>query len=383
MTERQAVYYGQVELIPGIVCDGYVLDNDTAVMSLRGTASLLDMDHAPLKRVVLNWPSKTLKPFVDKGLSVVPKSVKVVAENSPHKGRDITVYESAFIESFIRGYALALANDVLRQNQKHIGKRCVILQSALTRSAIDIAIKQACGLSPNIQQTAQKNYIDAVKLIKDFGFTCSAPDDIAIKKDIAQFLDVPEGTLNSFLRKHKSDIEPIHLDSATIRSFGGKASRMNGYHLDDVTKIALGMDSVVGIELKKKVFGQVGSFAKPSTSLEIQWREVLSKVFEGFDLHFNYPIGSYKVDFFVAQLMLVLECNGYCHRYYDDKQEKVREKVITQRYSLVRFHHKVSLETLFNGILQAKQGTVIKLYDLEQLGQEMPFNINSLNVQMA
>jgi very-short-patch-repair endonuclease len=33
------------------------------------------------------------------------------------------------------------------------------------------------------------------------------------------------------------------------------------------------------------------------------------KVFEGFDLHFNYPIGSSKVDFFVAKLMLVLECN--------------------------------------------------------------------------
>jgi len=34
MTERKAVYYGQVELIPCIVCDGYVLDDDTAVMSL-------------------------------------------------------------------------------------------------------------------------------------------------------------------------------------------------------------------------------------------------------------------------------------------------------------------------------------------------------------
>lgn len=93
-----------------------------------------------------------------------------MSENSPHKGRDISVYDSSFIESFIRGYALALANDALRQNQRHIGKRCVILQSALTRSAIDVAIKQACGLSPNIQQTAQQNYIDAVKLIKDFGF---------------------------------------------------------------------------------------------------------------------------------------------------------------------------------------------------------------------
>jgi len=141
---------------------------------------------------------------------------------------------------------------------------------------------------------------------------------------------------------------------------------MNGYHLDDVTKIALGMDSVIGIELKKQVFGQIGSFAKPETSTEVQWQKVLAKVFEGFDLHFNYPIGPYKVDFFVAKLMLVLECNGYCHRYYDPTQEKAREKLITQKYSLVRFHHQVSLETLFNGILQAKPGTTVKLYDLER-----------------
>ncbi len=56
----------------------------------------------------------------------------------------------------------------------------------------------------------------------------------------------------------------------------------------------------------------------------MQWREVLSKVFQGFDLQFNYAIGPYKVDFFVAQLMLVLECNGYCHRFYDETEEKVR-----------------------------------------------------------
>jgi hypothetical protein len=45
MTERKAVHYGQVELIPGIVCDGYVLDDETAVMSERTTAHLLGMDH--------------------------------------------------------------------------------------------------------------------------------------------------------------------------------------------------------------------------------------------------------------------------------------------------------------------------------------------------
>jgi hypothetical protein len=116
-----------------------------------------------------------------------------------------------------------------------------------------------------------------VQLIKYFGLTCSTPNDIAIKKDIAQFLDVPESTLNSFLRKHKSDIEPLKLDSATMISH--RTKRDHGYHLDDVAKIALGMDTVVGIEIKKKVFGQVGRFAKPSTSLEIQWRELLSKVF--------------------------------------------------------------------------------------------------------
>ncbi len=383
MTELKAVFYGQVELIPGIVSDGYVLNDDTAVMSERGTANLLGVDHMLLNRMETNGPPKTLEPFIDKGWSMETNRVKVVAKNSPYQGRKISIYDSLTIENLIRSYVLALANHKLRKNQKHIGERCAILQSSLVRSALDVAIKQACGLSPNIQQTAQKNYIDAIKLIKDFGFTCTAGDDIAIKKDITQFLKVPESTLNSFLRKHKNDIQPIQLNSATIRSFGGKASRMNGYHLDDVTKIALGMDSIIGIELKKQVFGQIGSFAKPETSAEVQWQKVLSSVFEGFDLHFNYPIGPYKVDFFVAKLMLVLECNGYCHRYYDVTQEKQREKLITQRYSLVRFHHQISLETLFNGILQAKPGTMVKLYDLEQLEQEMPFNKNPLNAQIA
>jgi len=55
------------------------------------------------------------------------------------------------------------------------------------------------------------------------------------------------------------------ISKKVIGGGGGKTSRMNGYHLDDVTKIALGMDSVIGIELKKQVFGQIGSFSKPAT----------------------------------------------------------------------------------------------------------------------
>jgi hypothetical protein len=114
MNERQAVYYGQVELIPGIVCDGYVLDDDTAVMGIIGTAELLSLHYKVLQNIATKGIPKSLEPFIDNGLIVVVNSVKVVAKNSPHKGRNITVYESSFIESFIRGYALALAHRQLR-----------------------------------------------------------------------------------------------------------------------------------------------------------------------------------------------------------------------------------------------------------------------------
>jgi very-short-patch-repair endonuclease len=376
MTEPTAVYYGQVELIPNIFCDGYVLDDGTAVLSERGTADLLDMKQASMQSVTVTGVPKSLKAFIDKDFRVTVTSVKVTAKDSPHQGRNITVYNTNSIESLMRAYAIALGHDVLQKNQMHIGRRCVLLISALVRTALETAVKQACGIPTNIQQTAQQHYIDVVKLVKEYGFKCSIPNDIAIKKDIAQFLDVPESTLDSFLRKHKDEIVPIKLDRATIRAAGYKASAMNGYHIDDVTKVVLGMDSVIGLQLKKQMFGQVGPFVKPQTAVETQWQEVLSKVFNGFDLRMNYPIGPYKVDFFVAKLMLVLECNGYCHKFYDFKQEKAREELIIQKYGLVRFHHKIAWETLVNGILQAQQGKVIQLYDLEHLGQEMPFGVN-------
>jgi very-short-patch-repair endonuclease len=368
---QEAVHYGKVELIPGILCDGYVLNDGTAVMSERGAADLLGMNHKALQNVATTGVPKTLKPFIDNGLSVAVTLVKVTAKNSPHKSRKIAVYSSCFIESIMRAYAMAVGNNVLQKNQMHIGRRCVLLQSALVQTALDTAIKQACGLSPDIQKTAQEHYIDAVKLIKDYGFTCSVDNDIAIKKDIVKFLDIPESTLNGFLRKHRHEIEPIKLDYLTIRSIGYKAPRMNGYHIEDVGKIALGMDSVIGVELKKQAFGKVSSLAKPETRGEIEWLEVLTKVFAGFGLHHNYQIGKYKVDFFVEKLMLVLECNGYDnHLYYDTKKETEREKFISQRYSLLRFHHHTDWETLVNGILQAKMGNVIKLYNVEHLYPE-------------
>ncbi|MDM8561021.1 hypothetical protein [Candidatus Parabeggiatoa sp. HSG14] len=85
MIEQKAIYYGQVELIPGITCDGYVLDDETAVMSERGTADLLGVDQKLLNRVRTNWPPKVLKPFIDEGLGVRTNSVKVVAKNSERR----------------------------------------------------------------------------------------------------------------------------------------------------------------------------------------------------------------------------------------------------------------------------------------------------------
>ncbi|MFK5969420.1 MAG: hypothetical protein QM487_04765 [Candidatus Marithrix sp.] len=224
MQELQAVHYGEVELIPGIKCDGYVLSDGTACLSENGVAKLLGIQRPALRRVVPKWPPNTLKPFVGNAPSVVPKLIKVIAKNNPHKGRYITVYDSNFIESFIRGYALALANDVLRPNQIHIGKRSIILQSVLVITALESAIKQACGLNPNIQKIAQKTYTDVVKILKDFNFICSIEGDIATKKDIAKFTELPISTINYYLKTHTDAINTIQLDLPTIRQSGSTAN---------------------------------------------------------------------------------------------------------------------------------------------------------------
>ncbi|MBE9563429.1 MAG: hypothetical protein IMF12_11275, partial [Proteobacteria bacterium] len=248
MKEQKAVSYGQLELIPGIICDAYVLDNGATVLSERGTADLLGMHHKSLQTMAVTGIPKTLKPFVGNVPSVVPKLIKVTAKNSPHKGRYITVYDSNFIESFIRGYALALANDVLRPNQIHIGKRSIILQSALIITALESAIKQACGLNPNLQKISQTSYAKIGKAMKDTGLISSIGNDIYTKKDITNYITVPLSTLNSNIRKLHDDISVINLDRKTIKSSGSKAPRLNGYNLEDVGKIVLGMDSVIGIK---------------------------------------------------------------------------------------------------------------------------------------
>jgi very-short-patch-repair endonuclease len=360
--ERTAVYYGQVELIPGVICDGYVLNDGTAVMSERGTANLLGMDQKTLKAMRGNWPPKTLNPFISNDFIMRGNFVKVTTRSSPYFGRNIVVYTSATIETLIRTYALAFINDGLRENQIHIGKRSVALLISLVRAALEAAIREACGLPTRIQETIQQHYIDGAKLLKEYGFTCSVSENIFIKKDLIKFLGVTPGKLNGHFRKHRDHIKPIPLNRQKRHAAGSNASHLNGYHIDDAVKIALSMDSVVGIELKKALFGQIGCFAQPYTSDEIQWEAIFSRMFTGFDFYHNYPMGKYRVDFFVPAFMLVLECNGYCHRHYHLEKEKERERFIIQRHSLVRFDHGVSVEMVINGILQAKPGKIIRLH---------------------
>ncbi len=269
MTEKQAVHYGQVEIIPGIQCDGYVLDNGTACLSERGTADLLGMSHTALQNVATTGVPKTLKPFINKDFSVATTLVEVTAKNSPHKNRKIVVYGSDVIETIMCAYTTAIGNNVLQRNQIHIGRRCVLLISALVRTALETAIKEACGLPINVQTTTQQRYTDIVELMKESGLKCSVSEEIAIKTDITRFLDIPLSTLNGFLYKRRNEIKPIQLDRKTICAIGSKALRMNGYHIQDVGTVALGMDSVIGISLKEKMLGRVSTLGKLDTKGEL------------------------------------------------------------------------------------------------------------------
>jgi len=71
----------------------YVLSNGQTMFSERGAADLFGIKHYTLQSMAKNGLPKTLEPFVGKGWSMTVNSVKVTADNSPHKGREITVYD--------------------------------------------------------------------------------------------------------------------------------------------------------------------------------------------------------------------------------------------------------------------------------------------------
>ena len=67
-------------------------------------------------------------------------------------------------------------------------------------------------------------------------------------------------------------------------------NQMNAYCLEDVLKIAFWMQSEVSLELKQRLLGKTSSILlKGDTRKEMEWRTILAKIFEGFDLRYNYP----------------------------------------------------------------------------------------------
>jgi very-short-patch-repair endonuclease len=367
LNKPTADYYGKISLL-GMEVEGYVLSDGTACLSERGAYALLGFStNSVLNNVFSNNGAKEIKQFIS--IDLTCSQTVIVKANCHQKNSKIKVYTAKTINAIAKAYATVYLQGKLRQNQVHIGLHCAILRNALADAALENMIFDACSYKPkqSFSQRTEKNYINAVEVVQELGFTCSLPNNVATKQDIAQFLKVPMETLNSFLHKHK-EIKPIVLSVQEIRSLHPKAGRMNGYSLDDSVKIILGMDSETGIEVKKRLFGSVGAFAKTSIKGETEWRQSLAKVFHGFDIQYNYPVGAYRVDFFVPNFFgfgLCLECNGYdCHRYYDLEKEKKRQDFLLQQYALVRFHHKIDWQTLVNGILQAKPGKVIVLYDV-------------------
>ncbi|KOR28353.1 hypothetical protein TI03_04900, partial [Achromatium sp. WMS1] len=95
---------------------------------------------------------------------------------------------------------------------------------------------------------------------------------------------------------------------------------------------------------------------------EIEWQQILAAIFAGFTFYHNYQIGRYRVDFYIPELNLILECNGYDgHANYDQAHERQRAIYLNQ-YRIVRFHYLIDWKILVNAILRAKVGTVTKLY---------------------
>ncbi|OQW95236.1 MAG: hypothetical protein BWK79_03135 [Beggiatoa sp. IS2] len=141
--ERKAIYYGRVELIPGIICDSYVLDDDTAVMTQQGTADLLGMNPILLSNV-----SSIL--------------VEVIAENSPDKGKKIAVYTAETIETLISTYASAFVNDTpgkKSKSKKNSKQPTMATSSSLMRAVLSAAVREACGLQKKpFQATVRKHF---------------------------------------------------------------------------------------------------------------------------------------------------------------------------------------------------------------------------------
>ena len=160
--QKRALYYGEAEILPNVLCECYVLEDAQSVMSERGLSSLLEMNQMALNRMKTNWPPKTLESFCDKGWSMETTFAFVEAEKSPYKNQSIVVYDARMIEEIIRVYAMAYSCGALRENQIHIGKRSAMLVQILVKTALHIHIEHACGLKVSPQKIVKRYYFRCI-----------------------------------------------------------------------------------------------------------------------------------------------------------------------------------------------------------------------------
>ena len=114
--------------------------------------------------------------------------------------------------------------------------------------------------------------------------------------------------------------------------------------MDDVAKIVLSMDSVIGIDLKEKIFGKSSSLVKLEHDGKIISPQSLIRVFDGFALLQNYVIADDMVNFFVKEFNLILEL--------ENQQSKARkQKLLSQGYRVVHFKQQMKWEVFLNRLL--------------------------------
>ena len=160
--QNKAIYYGELEIIPTIGGDCYILDDCRCVMSENGFARLLGVDSKLLNRIRTNWPPKTLESFCNKDLTIITTLAEVTAKKCPYSGRNIVVYDVPLMEEIIRTYALAYANGCLRRNQLHLGETCADLLKALIKMSLSMRIELSCGLQPRPQQVVRRCHWDTI-----------------------------------------------------------------------------------------------------------------------------------------------------------------------------------------------------------------------------
>jgi hypothetical protein len=156
--ELKAIYYGEVQVGSELKGDGYILEDGSPGMSENGVAILLDMNQKSLNTLSQKRLPQQLQQFMEKGGQLHVFPVKVVAKNSPYQGRWINFYSVESLELLIRVYASALVAGALKKTQEHIGKRSIVVQSILVRTAIAALIRESCGLTVNMQRTVAKHF---------------------------------------------------------------------------------------------------------------------------------------------------------------------------------------------------------------------------------